>query len=232
MLNQISKKLDFNKLFRLSNGKTEDHSSNQINRQAKLARLWSNQELRKVAKLFPGNIVNVSASDDGDKEGGYYGDYFEAKTSYTITNYTGDRGYQSRDNEILLDITSDLPEELKSKFDVVFNHTMLEHVFDIFTAFKNLCELSKDVVILVVPFAQYQHAVGKSFEDYWRFTPTAIQELFQRNNFQVIYESESPYEDAAIYLFFVASRYPEKWEDIIPKYEAIKRAGAWIGKRK
>lgn len=204
--------------------------NNKIDRKYKLSRIWSNQELKKIANYLKGDIVNVSGGNDEDKEGEYYCNYFEYKTSYTITNFTGDKGYKSRNNEILLDITSNLPEELKCKFDVVFNHTTLEHVFDLFTAFNNLCELSKDVVIIVVPFAQVQHAVGKSYEDYWRFTPTAIRELFSKNNFQIIYESESPYENAAIYLFFVASSNHEKWKHVFPEYNPIQRSGTWIGR--
>ena len=206
--------------------------SNQVDRRSKLSRIWSNQELKKIANLFTGDIVNVSGDNDEDKEGRYYSDYFTNKNSYTITNFTGDRGYKNRDNEILLDITSNLPEELKHKFDVVFNHTMLEHVFDIFKAFQNLCELSKDIIIIVVPFAQIQHAVGKSYEDYWRFTPTVIRTLFRDNGLEVIYESESPHENSAVYLFFVGSRYPEQWEDSLPEYTLIEKAGSWIGKQK
>lgn len=200
-----------------------------VNRTYKLARIWSNSELRKVAWLFEGNIVNVSGSDDKDKEGGYYENYFCNKNSYVISNFTGDKGHKERTNEILLDITSHLPEDLVHRFDVVFNHTMLEHVFDVFTAFKNLCELSKDIVIIVVPFAQIQHAIDKSYDDYWRFTPPTIRQLFAINHFEVVYEAESPDKDAAIYLFFVASRNPEKWINVLPDYKPIDRAGSWIG---
>ena len=211
----------FNKLIKLK----------KIDRKSRLSRIWSNQELRRLAPSFRGSIVNVSGSNDEDKEGNFYRDYFQHKSSYTITNFTGDRGYSSRDNEILLDITDNLPKELKHNFNVVFNHTMLEHVFDVFTAFRNLCDLSKDIVIIVVPFAQIQHSIGKSYGDYWRFTPTVIRELFRKNGFEVIYESESPYENAAVYLFFIASRDPTRWLNVFPKYKPIKRAGSWIGNK-
>jgi len=199
------------------------------NRKYRIARIWSNRELERIAKLFSGDVVNVSGAGDQDKEGRLYSDYFTNKHSYFITNFSGDDGYQGRSNEILLDITTELPEELKQRFDVVFNHTTLEHVFDVFQAFKNLCSLSKDVVIVVVPFSQIQHPINKSYGDYWRLAPDAIRRLFQENNLHVVYESESPYVDAAVYLFFVGSRYPDKWKKVFPHYTSIKQAGAWIG---
>ena len=64
-----------------------------------------------------------------------------------------------------MDLAVPLPVELENQFDVVFNHTTLEHIFDIFTAFQNLCRLTKDILIIVVPFLQEQH---ENFGDYWR----------------------------------------------------------------
>ena len=42
----------------------------------------------------------------------------------------------------------------------MFNHTTLEHIFEVNTAFDNMCAMSNDVVILVLPFAQVQHETG------------------------------------------------------------------------
>lgn len=116
------------------------------------------------------------------------------------------------ENEIFLDLTKPLPDELKQKFDVVFNHTTLEHIFDIFIAFKNLCELSKDVVIVVIPFLQEQHA---EYGDYWRITPLAIEELFRRNNMKLIYINFNDWSNGSIYIFAIGSKYPEKWKQIL-----------------
>ena len=57
-----------------------------IDRQFRLARLWSNEQLRLVAPLFDGDVVNVSAGDDIDKAGSLYRDYFSNARSYHITN--------------------------------------------------------------------------------------------------------------------------------------------------
>jgi hypothetical protein len=199
-----------------------------MDRKFRIARVWSNQELRKIAPLLSGDIVNISAWDDRDKEGGYYKDYFTQKQQYYYTNYYGEKGIQGKENEYFLDLTQELPDELKQKFDVVFNHTTLEHVFDVRKAFQNLCLASKDMAIVVVPFCQKQH-YSETFQDFWRFTPICLRYLFKENGFEVVYEAQSPDENAAIYLLFVGSRYPEKWQHIMPEYQKIEECGDWIG---
>jgi hypothetical protein len=192
------------------------------------ARLWSNWELRRLAPVFPGEVVNVSAWDDRDKEGGRYADYFTQKTGYYTTNIEGDRGAQGRENEFHLDLTGEVPLELRQRFDVALNHTTMEHIFDVRKAFSSLCELSRDVVIVVVPFAQVQHE-SNSYLDYWRLTPTCLRCLFQENGLSPIYEAESPHPNAAVYLLMVGSRYPERWHGKMPAYEPLVEAGRWIG---
>lgn len=199
-----------------------------IDRMYLLARYWSNRELRKIAPVFRGDVVNVSGWDDRDKEGGRYSSYFSAASSYKRTNYRGFRGYAGEPGEIPLDLTAPLPEELRGAFDVAYNHTVLEHIFDVRTAFANLCAMSRDVVIVVVPFSQVQHE-SDSYGDYWRFTPSALRKMFEAEGLTVIYESESPDRDAAVYLLFVASRHPERHRESMPSHRPIKRAGAWIG---
>jgi hypothetical protein len=202
-------------------------------RSFRLARKWSNQELRKISHLFAGDIVNVSAGENIDKEGRTYDEYFTNKTGYFTTNYHPGafRGYQGRPNEYLLDLEGDIPDELSGRFDVVFNHTVLEHVFDVRAAFSNLCRLSRDVVIIVVPFVQEQHDTT-GYNDFWRFAPNGLRHLFRDNGLSVIYESCNYDQDAAVYLFFVGSRQPEKWQEHMPTYQPITDAGSWIGSSK
>jgi len=193
-----------------------------------LARKWSNREMRKLAPLFSGAVCNVSGWDDRDKEGSHYANYFTRATSYDRTNYGGFRGFKGEAGEIALDLTAPLAEELKRRFDVTYNHTVLEHIFEVDKAFANLCEMSRDVVIVVVPFSQVQHE-SESYGDYWRFTPSCLRKLFEKNGLTVIYEAESPDHDAAIYLLFVASRNPERHRENMPRHKPIKLAGTWIG---
>jgi len=204
-----------------------------IDRKFRLPRIWSNRELSKFAQLFSGSVINVSAGEDIDKEGLHYRDYFVNADSYWTSNYAPGsyRGYQGKDGELLIDLSKDVTFDYINKFDVVFNHTTLEHIYDVKKAFYNLCKLSKDVVIIVVPFAQVQHET-ESYKDYWRFTPEVIRCLFSDNGLRVIYESISPYKNAGIYLFYVASKQPGQWIDCMPEYKRIGEAGSWIGERR
>ena len=181
-----------------------------------------------LAPFFTGDIVNVSAWDDRDKQERHYKDYFINANSYSYTNYGGYRGFQGVTNEYSLDLTSEVPKELRQRFDVAFNHTTLEHIFDVQRAFSNLCELSKDVVIVVVPFAQAQHE-SDDWKDYWRFTPTCLRSLFEENGLTVIYEAESPHKNSATYLLFIGSRHPDRWKGRLSPCEPIRVAGKWIG---
>jgi hypothetical protein len=200
-----------------------------MDRTARIPRLWSNRELQRIAPLFTGDVVNVSGWEDRDKNGGRYRDYFTSATGYFLTNYSGERGLQQLPNEYFLDLTADVPSELRHRFDVVFNHTTLEHVFEVRKAFRTLCELSKDLVIVVVPFAQHQHET-LAYGDFWRFTPTCLRRLFEENGLRAIYESENRHRNAGTYLFFVGSRYPERWADRMPKFVPLERSASWIGR--
>ncbi len=139
----------------------------------RLPRLWSNEELRKFSGLFTGSVINVSAWRDEDKEGGKYKNYFSSASSYRVSNYVAEkRGYQGEEGEIFLDLEKGLSSELKGRFDVVFNHTTLEHIYNYKKALRNICALSRDVVIVVVPFLQPMH---DEYGDYWRFSPSAVK---------------------------------------------------------
>ncbi len=196
-----------------------------VERKFRLPRIWSNDELRKLAPLFTGKIVNVSGWKDMDKEGKHYRDYFSGASSYHITNYGGFRGFQGDEEEILLDLEQDLPQELQEAFDVVYNHTTLEHVFEVKKAFQNLCAMSKDIVIVVVPFAQTQHE-HENIKDFWRFTPTCIRQLFKENDMELIYEAANEHRNAGIYLIAIGTKNATHWQDKMPAFEPLSEI-AW-----
>jgi hypothetical protein len=199
-----------------------------VDRRFRLPRLWSNRVLRQLGGSFHGEVVNVSAWDDRDKEGGFYREYFPGATGYHLTNFSGTRGFAGQTNEHLVDLTGELPDELRGRFDVAFNHTTLEHIYEVRSAFRNLCELSRDVVIVVVPFSQAQHE-SDSYRDYWRFTPTALRMLFEENGLEVVYEAESDSRRAAVYLLAVGARDAHRWQAVLPQPRRIHDAGGWIG---
>lgn len=168
-----------------------------------------------MAPLFTGDIVNVSGWDDRDKEGRHYRDYFTGARSYSITNYSGEQGFQGMEEEMPLDLEKELPSSLEKRFDTVFNHTTLEHVFDIVTAFGNLCRMSRDAVLVVVPFAQVEHWTG-SYGDYWRISGQALERLFQREGFSMVYCSANNDMDGAVYVLGLGVRDPKSWKGRLP----------------
>ena len=192
------------------------------------ARHWSNQELRRLAPLFVGDVANVSGWRDEDKEGRTYRDYFTGATSYAITNFTGTRGYQGQADEILLDLTAELPDELRGHFDVVFSHTVFEHIFPVWSAFRNFCEMSRDVAIAVVPWAQTQHE-SDSYEDYWRISSSCLRAMFESNGLTTVYESVTPGKDLGVYVLAIGSRHPERWRDKLRPHRPIREAAWWVG---
>lgn len=179
-------------------------------------RRFSNALLRFYGPVFGGNVINVSGWDDRDKEGGSYKDYFKNCSGYIVSNVSGvEKGMgsikQNEGEEIELDLGKPLPPDLRGKFDVVFNHTTLEHVLNIEQAFKNLCDLSKDAVILVVPVFQELHIL-ETYGDYWRMTTLGIAKMFKKNGFEpmVILVNDQPF--APIYCFAIGVRDPQKYE--------------------
>jgi len=181
------------------------------------ARIWSNAELKKFAHLFTGRIINVSAWKDDDKEGKRYKEYFINASEYWISNIEGYKGLSGLENEIYLDLEEDLPQDLEEAFDVVYNHTTLEHVFNVHKAFDNLVKLTKDILILVVPFVQDQHE-SPSYGDYWRFTPQGIIKNLENRGMEVLYCSTNNFKNSAIYIFVIASKKPENWRNIIKRH--------------
>ena len=177
------------------------------------SRRWSNLKLRQVAHFFQGDIINVSGWDDRDKEGGRYSDYFPRKASYTISNIHGSRGWSGSSNEVFIDLATKLPDEFRQKFNVVFNHTTIEHVYDIHAAVRNLCDLSSDIVIFIVPFKQDVHYDEGSYLDFWRPTHFALEKMFSKNGFEIVSLSDNENPVYNVYYFCVASRHPERWKN-------------------
>jgi hypothetical protein len=198
-------------------------------------RLKTNKILKRFAPLFTGDVVNVSASNDSDKNssfyeyyfgdydsGNYYRNYFKNANSYHLTNYPDDETeIKTNIQNIPLDLEEELPKELIGRYDVVFNHTVLEHVFDIFTAFKNLCKLSKDIVIVIVPQAQMIHDYRRGYKDYWRFTPFVLDRLFSENGLEILYRDTTKGLSSSMYLFYIASKNPENWDNKFPNLKDV-----------
>ena len=179
---------------------------------------WSNAELRRVAGIYDGAVINVSGWKDEDKAGGHYRDYFPAAESYAVSNYSGDRGTADNDSAVFLDLERELPHDLAGRYQVAFNHTTLEHVYDIRRAVANLCALSSDTVILVTPFLQGVHFIAGSFGDYWRPTPMCLTRLLAEHGYTTVYQSCNDNPWYVVYVFTVAARDPVKYRGRLPDF--------------
>jgi hypothetical protein len=189
-------------------------------------RNWSNAELRKFARLYDGPVINVSGWKDEDQAGGHYRDYFSAATAYTVSNFAGTKGAQGREAEVFIDLEGAASAALAEKYQVVFNHTTLEHVYDIKTALANLCALSNDTVILVTPFLQQVHFEDGSFGDFWRPTPQCLTRMLAENGFETVYQSANDNEWYIVYVFTIASRFPARYAQQIPREYPAKFLGS------
>ncbi len=195
------------------------------------ARIWSNRMLEKYAAHFSGDICNISGWKDEDKEGKKYADYFVNAQNYYVTNYGGWRGFSDGEREIYLDLEKELPPELEQKFDATFNHTTLEHIFDVRKALSNICRMTKDACIIIVPFMQEAH-ISESFSDYWRFTPFVMKRMFEENNFTMVVCEYNNSFNVATYLFCIAIR-----QERLSSYSCFSEitldntnpAGEWLG---
>jgi len=180
-------------------------------------RIWSNTELRNIAHHFSGSVLNVSGWADEDKQGGTYRSYFINALNYEVSNHYGGKQIGKKftlENSIQLDLELPIPSNLIKNYDYVLCHTVLEHVFNIQQAFDNLCALSKDVIILVVPFVQSLHIKQGKYSDYWRFTPYSLERFFVERGFETVYRSYTPFRNSSVYLFYIVTCNPQKWVNI------------------
>ena len=173
-------------------------------------RVYSNYMLRRVGKLLTGDVINVSGWKDGDKEGGLYRQYFPSASLYHVSNFKGARGTDDsgEGTDLFLDLQQALPAELVGRYDVVFNHTTLEHVPNVEIAFDTLCDLTRDVLILVVPFEQEVHFISGSFGDYQRFSPGGVAHQLSKRGLTPLLVEMNETHTFAKYVFCVASKKP------------------------
>lgn len=191
-----------------------------IDRRFRLARRYSNKILRKYTRLFSGEIANISAWKDEDKQGNHYRDYFNKASKYYITNWGGTMGESGLEDEILLDLSKKLPNDLYKRFDVCFNHTTLEHVYNIQQAFTNICDMAREAVILVVPWSQTVHT-SDSYADYWRISPYTLELMLEENGFSMVVCEYNKDFNAAIYIIVIGIR-----NEVMHKYKQFHKINA------
>lgn len=175
------------------------------------ARIWSNVELRKFAHMFTGAVANISAANDEDKEGCFYRDYFSRADKYITTNLQN-----SGKTDYVLNLEQPLLDSMRNICECAFNHTTLEHIYECRNAFANICKISSDVVIVVVPYIQQMHGTQSQYFDFWRFTPYTMQNMYAENGLNLRYCSANGAEQTSIYLFCIGYR-NSKWDNLIPE---------------
>jgi hypothetical protein len=148
-------------------------------------RVWSNREVEPIAAGITGDVIHVSAWRDDDKHGRTYRDYFARARSYTTTNVGGQRG-ELEGADLPLDLSVPLPVELEGAYDLAFNHTTLEHVYEIETALDALFGLTRDQLLVVIPFMQVEHWERPSFADHWRMTRFSLTRACVDRGFEVL----------------------------------------------
>ena len=217
--------------FELIHRITRGLANNILNKDSIKPREFSNAILKYYAPLFDGKIINVSGWKDGDFESGVYKSYFTNATTYSVSNApTSSKGVGSLESEIEIDLSIPISDSEKRQFDIVFNHTTLEHIFEIETAFKNLCDLSNEVVILVVPTLQQIH-FNEGYGDYNRLTPMGVVKYFEKNDFEVLVLQSNEQQFSPIYCFAIAARRGSKYIGVIEKTLDFSMGGELYGSK-
>ncbi len=170
-------------------------------------RTFSNFCLKRILTFLDVNsVLNVSGWDDGDKEGGRYSDYFSQKVKkYEVSHFENDYLRSDTDLSKMVINLEDENYQAGEKFELVFSHTVLEHIFDQQNAFKIMCSLSEKYVVGVVPMINVLHW-EKTYEDYWRFTPHGIRKLFENNGFKLVHLEIGPTLSISQYIVFVGAK--------------------------
>jgi hypothetical protein len=68
--------------------------------------------------------------------------------------------------------------------------------------------MSRDVVIIVVPFLQQFHG---HYGDYWRLSPLTLKALVEKNGLELLYLSVNHHLMSSVYIYALASKHPESW---------------------
>jgi len=173
----------------------------------------SNKVLRTYLRHVGGEIINISGWEDSDKQGAHYRDYFGRVDRYVISNIGGQSGMPAAVpagvESVYLDLEHTVPDELRGRFDVVFSHTVLEHIYTVHEALETMAALTRDLVVTVVPFSQCVHYTH-SFSDYLRPSPFYLKRFFEERGFTVLLSTANDQPFFPVYFVFIVSRHPER----------------------
>jgi hypothetical protein len=168
-------------------------------------RKWSNREIKNIVNLplLNKTVLNLSGWDDSDKEGKQYREYFTGSKSYSISRYQKDNVRSVDGCTLIIDLENIETSDLSETFDIVFTHTVLEHVYDLKSAFKIMRILSNKYIVGVVPMVNVVHWEVNSYQDYWRFTPHGVNKCLEDIDYELIHLKVGPKTDLYQYIVFV-----------------------------
>jgi len=127
-----------------------------------------NRFLKSISSDYKNlDILEIGSGDVGINQSAE--DIFTNAKSFVQTDVNKRYGHK------YLDITSEI--QIEEKFDLVLCTNVLEHIFDVKPAIKNLNYLLKEngQLVISVPFIYPLHDEPK---DFWRFTEHALNKLF------------------------------------------------------
>ncbi len=77
---------------------------------------------------------------------------------------------------------------------------------------SNIAAITREHLLIVVPFIQDEHYRPGIFGDYWRFMPQGLYRLVESHGFAPVYINANDSPWYPVYLVLVAARHPEQWE--------------------
>ncbi|WDP87230.1 MAG: methyltransferase domain-containing protein [Desulfobacter sp.] len=148
----------------------------------------SNLYFQEICKAMKGDVLNIGSSDDQDKMGGCYENYFKNKASYTKLDFN-----QSLQADIVGNIENLKGVVSDESYDVVFCIWVLEHVKDILSAISELHRILRPngYFIFGVPLNLKFHSFP---DDYHRYTLSGFQELLKDKFKMIEIKSSGPEE--------------------------------------
>jgi SAM-dependent methyltransferase len=180
-------------------------------------RKWSNYILKEWCDTnrYLGRVLNLSGNLDEDKFGMKYREYFDCQ-SYFVSNYSkGAFDFSLGNIRIDLEVETTLENQIE-KFDLVFCHTVFEHIKNPFVAMKNIASLLNDngKFINIVPFQYLFHFEESLYGDYWRFTPHSLELLGQTVGLNMVEFHYGPLLGPEKYLFVVYQKNGNRLESV------------------
>ena len=147
--------------------------------------LWINMHRR----LIQAPVLEVGSKFYSDES---FNDFRRLCSDLNL-EYFGVDLNEGKNVDMVIDLAQDgalVRNQLSRKFKTVICCSVMEHVKDIFTFSGNLSDLLEKggTLFLSVPFTWENHGYPN---DYWRFTPAAIEYLFSDLDFPLKYRTIS-----------------------------------------